>query len=339
MEVGILAVLFKTLIMLSAGLDLVDNPNVKVEKGAPGTGISTTTRVFRDVWDAQTKSLVSREHSRAVQYQDGRSEKWVFREDGHTLLRHKVTDTNGNIREFTEYDDNASVVEHIVRDRNLRATVYVNVDVTKEVKLNVGDKLICVSLSDPWPGERNDKIDANKHAGLKQISPLPKAPSSLPSGAKVVDGFEVNAVSKGVVLVETAVTSPGFPGPRGRRPSRKVTTRKISVEVNRKVSIDSGIEGTVVEEPTKPGGRGGFRAVPLATIIIRDTVTNVEVARTTADANGKFELRIAAGTYVVEPIHPSSNRSSVYPRPQKQTVTVTANQWLAVTARIDTGIR
>ncbi len=326
------------LILFTAGESFADRPDIKVEKGAPGSGIKTTTRVFREQWDKTTQSFVSRESDRTVLFEDGRSENWAFNDDGMTMAYHKLIDANGYVREFTQYGVDG-VIEHIIRDRNSRANVYINVDVTKEVKVNVGDQLFFVSLSDPWPGFRQDKVDTNKHSGLKQIATLPQAPASLPSGAKMVDGYDVDAVSKGSVTVETTIITPGGASRNGTRPSSKTTTRKIEVVASAKVAATtSGIEGNAIAEPTQPGGRPGHRAVPLAIIIVKDAATGKEVARTTADAKGKFELPLKPGTYVIEPVDPAA-KGAIYPRASKQTVTVTANQWLKVTARFDTGIR
>lgn len=100
----------------------------------------------------------------------------------------------------------------------------------------------------------------------------------------------------------------------------------------------SGIWGQVLSGPTCPGPQ------PVndpkcddqpyqATITILDEKGG-KVTQFTTDPDGRFQLPLAPGTYVV---HPES--SGVYPSTGEQTITVPADQYLEVQIVYDTGIR
>lgn len=106
---------------------------------------------------------------------------------------------------------------------------------------------------------------------------------------------------------------------------------------------DSGIEGQALIGPTCPGPVPSDPAKATlcadqpyqAAITILDsqgeTVTRVE-----SDAEGRFRVTLAPGTYT---LHPQTDPKSIYPRSGDQSVTVVAGQFTPVTIYFDTGIR
>jgi hypothetical protein len=102
-------------------------------------------------------------------------------------------------------------------------------------------------------------------------------------------------------------------------------------------SVDSGIRGKVVEGPTCPVEQLSSpcpdRPVA-ATVVVKDTFGK-EVATARSGTDGKFEIRLAPGTYVL-----SGERSEGLDRVSKPTtVTVRSGRFTDVVIEFDTGIR
>jgi hypothetical protein len=102
----------------------------------------------------------------------------------------------------------------------------------------------------------------------------------------------------------------------------------------------SGIRGTVILGPTCATGEspGAYEPVPCLTpyaaelvIIDRD---NVVAARVSAGADGRFEVTLAPGEYVVTP-----QSSDSFPNAQPLPVEVTPGDYVEVQINYDTGIR
>jgi hypothetical protein len=102
----------------------------------------------------------------------------------------------------------------------------------------------------------------------------------------------------------------------------------------------SGIRGTVILGPTCATGEspGAYEPVPCLTpyaaelvIIDRD---NAVAARVSAGADGRFEVTLAPGEYVVTP-----QSSDSFPNAQPLPVEVTPGEYAEVQINYDTGIR
>jgi hypothetical protein len=102
----------------------------------------------------------------------------------------------------------------------------------------------------------------------------------------------------------------------------------------------SGIRGIAIEGPTSPVVRPGVpntRPLPYAIITVQPAGGGAEIARQQADANGRFQIALAPGTYLVVPLPPQPG--AVLPRGQSQTVTVPSGRFLDLVIQYDTGIR
>ncbi len=102
----------------------------------------------------------------------------------------------------------------------------------------------------------------------------------------------------------------------------------------------SGIRGTVVLGPTCPGGQEPGENPPVAcltpyaaSLVVTDSETAV-VARLTSGADGKFQVDLPPGEYVVTP----ASGADTYPIAQPVSVTVSSG-YADVEINYDTGIR
>jgi len=102
----------------------------------------------------------------------------------------------------------------------------------------------------------------------------------------------------------------------------------------------SGIRGTVILGPTCATGQepGAHEPVPCLTpyaaqLVVLDA-DNVVVTRTTSDAEGRFEVSLPPGDYVVTP-----QGGDPYPIAQPISVAVTPGAYVEVQVNFDTGIR
>ncbi|MDL2335674.1 MAG: SpaA isopeptide-forming pilin-related protein [Chloroflexota bacterium] len=103
----------------------------------------------------------------------------------------------------------------------------------------------------------------------------------------------------------------------------------------------SGIKGTVLLGPTCPveASPGGSNAVPCltpyaATMAVLDN-EGVKVATITSGADGKFQVDLPPGDYVVTP----ESGTDTYPIAQPQSVTVATGVYTDIEVNYDTGIR
>jgi hypothetical protein len=102
----------------------------------------------------------------------------------------------------------------------------------------------------------------------------------------------------------------------------------------------SGIRGIALAGPTSPVERPGVpntRPLPGAIITVRPARGGEEVARQHADQNGRFEIALEPGTYLIVPLPPQANAS--LPRGKTETVEVPVNRFVEVVVKYDTGIR
>jgi hypothetical protein len=102
----------------------------------------------------------------------------------------------------------------------------------------------------------------------------------------------------------------------------------------------SGIQGVAVEGPISPVVRPGVpdtRPLPSAIITVQPAGGGAEIARQQADANGRFQIALNPGTYLIVPLPPQPG--AFFPRGTSQTVTVPAGVFVNVTVQYDTGIR
>lgn len=102
----------------------------------------------------------------------------------------------------------------------------------------------------------------------------------------------------------------------------------------------SGIRGTVILGPTCATGQepGAHEPVPCLTPYAAQLVIvdgdDVVVARTTSDAEGRFEVTLPPGEYVVAP-----QGGDPYPIAQPIPVDVTPGTYVDIQINFDTGIR
>lgn len=102
----------------------------------------------------------------------------------------------------------------------------------------------------------------------------------------------------------------------------------------------SGIRGMVILGPTCPTGNepGGNEPVPCLTTYAAQLVIvdgdNVVVTRTSSGADGRFEVQLPPGEYVVTPAP-----GDPYPIAQPIPVSVGAGEFVEVEINYDTGIR
>ena len=102
----------------------------------------------------------------------------------------------------------------------------------------------------------------------------------------------------------------------------------------------SGIRGSVILGPTCPTGSspGANDPVPCLTpysaqLVVLDAENDV-AGRVTSDADGRFELELPPGEYVITPLG-----GDPYPIAQPISVTVPAGEFVEVQINFDTGIR
>ena len=103
----------------------------------------------------------------------------------------------------------------------------------------------------------------------------------------------------------------------------------------------SGIRGTVVLGPTCPGPVEPGENPPVAcltpyaaSLVVTDS-EGAPVVRVTSSADGKFQVDLPPGEYVVTP----ATGADTYPIAQPVSVTVSAGQYSEVEINYDTGIR
>ena len=104
-------------------------------------------------------------------------------------------------------------------------------------------------------------------------------------------------------------------------------------------NLPSGVRGSVILGPTCPVGEPGATdpiacLTPYAAqLVIVDTDNNV-VGRVTSGADGRFEIDLAPGDYVITPLG-----GDPYPQAQPVAITVPAGGYAEVQINFDTGIR
>jgi hypothetical protein len=103
----------------------------------------------------------------------------------------------------------------------------------------------------------------------------------------------------------------------------------------------SGIRGTVLLGPTCPVGDDPAATDPMpcvtayaASLVVLDSESAV-VSRVASGSDGKFQVDLPPGDYVVTP----STGADTYPIAQPVSVTVSAGQYADVEINYDTGIR
>lgn len=105
-------------------------------------------------------------------------------------------------------------------------------------------------------------------------------------------------------------------------------------------AVPSGIRGTVVLGPTcpveqaSPGTDITACVTPYAATLVILNAENAVVARAESGADGRFEVTLPPGDYVIAP-----EGGDPYPIAQPLSVTVTAGQYEEVEVNYDTGIR
>lgn len=102
----------------------------------------------------------------------------------------------------------------------------------------------------------------------------------------------------------------------------------------------SGLRGQALQGPISPVEREGepnTKPLPGAIITVQPAGGGDEIARTTADSEGRFQLTLKPGTYLLVPLAP--NPSAILPRGETQTVTVRKKKLTTVVVNYDTGIR
>lgn len=119
------------------------------------------------------------------------------------------------------------------------------------------------------------------------------------------------------------------------------TIHKIKVIVT-PLPPQSGVKGQVTEGPLMgnppkfPGVKSqNYRTVPGATVIAEDK-DGKEVARTTSDKDGNFQLALPPGVYRLVPVHPSQRGG--LPKPLHQYCKVKVEEWTESNLRFDTMI-
>lgn len=102
----------------------------------------------------------------------------------------------------------------------------------------------------------------------------------------------------------------------------------------------SGIRGVAVQGPISPVQRPGqksTRPLPDAVITVQPAGGGKEVARATADPEGRFKIPLPPGEYRIVPLPPTPG--AALPRGEPRNVTVRANRFEEIEIRYDTGIR
>jgi hypothetical protein len=97
----------------------------------------------------------------------------------------------------------------------------------------------------------------------------------------------------------------------------------------------SGIDGDVILRPVSPVERPGMvNERPYEAVIGVRTPAGRVVAEVRSDADGRFRIVLAPGTYVLQP-----ESDAIYPQAPAQTVTVRQDQFTPVRIVYDSGIR
>jgi hypothetical protein len=102
----------------------------------------------------------------------------------------------------------------------------------------------------------------------------------------------------------------------------------------------SGIQGVAMAGPIFPVERPGVpneRPLPDAIITVQPEGGGAEIARQRTDKDGKFQIILPPGTYLLVPLAPDPNAR--LPRGERQTVKVASGKFTEVVVRYDTGIR
>ncbi len=102
----------------------------------------------------------------------------------------------------------------------------------------------------------------------------------------------------------------------------------------------SGLRGQALQGPISPVEREGqpnTKPLPGAIITVQPAGGGDEIGRTTADNEGRFQLTLKPGTYLLVPLAP--NPSAILPRGETQSVTVRKKKFTTVVVNYDTGIR
>jgi hypothetical protein len=106
------------------------------------------------------------------------------------------------------------------------------------------------------------------------------------------------------------------------------------------VTPGSGIQGVAMAGPLSPVERPGVpnsAPLPFAIITVQPAGGGPEITRQQADGNGRFQIALSPGTYLIVPLPPQPG--AVFPRGQSQTVTVPPGQYVELVIQYDTGIR
>ena len=103
--------------------------------------------------------------------------------------------------------------------------------------------------------------------------------------------------------------------------------------------LDSGVRGRVLMGPMCPPVMGGSpcpdRLVEIRLLVIEVRSGDV-VARLMSNRNGRFEVNLPPGAYVVEAV---DENPAVPPTSSQVRFTIRPHEFTRVTVRIDTGIR
>jgi hypothetical protein len=99
---------------------------------------------------------------------------------------------------------------------------------------------------------------------------------------------------------------------------------------------ETGVRGVVLAGPQCPVEQAGSPCPdePMANVEVQATAGGSVVATARTDAEGRFELRLEPGDYVVEAVLPAGPPSA-----KPTSVTVPAHGSAQVTVLVDTGIR
>lgn len=107
------------------------------------------------------------------------------------------------------------------------------------------------------------------------------------------------------------------------------------------VKQNSGLRGVAMQSPVAGGPereeQPNEKPLPGAIITVQPAGGGAEIARVVAAANGKFEMPLAPGQYLIVALAPDPK--SRYPRGPQQPVTVAENKYTDVVVEYDTGLR
>jgi hypothetical protein len=102
-------------------------------------------------------------------------------------------------------------------------------------------------------------------------------------------------------------------------------------------SVDSGIRGVVVSGPRCPvvTVQDPCPDLPVPGIVVRVIASDGSASKTRTDAAGQFNVAVAPGEYVLQPV--VDNGGATFAKPLQ--VTVSDAGFVEVTLHVDTGIR